>query len=260
MKNKTKKTIFLITFTISILLLIYLCDVFYTTTLNKLYIENYFQNNKVFSIDKIVLFSSANADSTINSNNTTTISNLIQYTDIAIFIDNSAEEYTLENTLKSVSIQDISFNTIPKAGNANLYYKNLNSFATPDVLEENLIDKQIEFEVTSEDEIDYSKPALYNNCANPITFSYVNTNLIDSCTLNNDDSISYDGSLLKSCNIVLNDLKCNLSFYIVIENNLGYKYRCPVNIDIPLSTDNSSIYDGSINYTYNPNLEFYLYT
>lgn len=260
MKKHTQKIIFVLAYILSIALLVYLCNFTYSIFLNKLSVENYFKNNIVFSINKIALFSSANADANINTNNTTTISNLFQYTDIAIFIDNNSSEYTLENTLKSVKIEDIKFNTLPKSGNVKLYYKDLNSFSTPTFLEENIIDKSLSFDVSSEDEIDYSKPILYNNCANPITISYKNSNLISSYTINNDGSLFYDGSLLKKCNIVPNNLKCNFSFYIIIENNLGYKYRCPVSIDIPLSDDNSSIYNGTYTYIYNPNYSFYLYT
>ena len=260
MKNIPKKSIFIITFTISIILLIYLCNIVYTTFLNKLYMENYYQNNNVFCINKIVLFSSANASSTINSNNTTTISNLYQYTDIAIFIDNYSSNYTLENTLKSVSIENISINRAPKVGSTSLYYKNLNDFSTPNFSIENKFEKNLNFNISSEDSIDFSTPTLYNNCANPITISYINSNLVDSYTINNESQISYDGSLLKDCNIILNDLQCSFSFYIIIENNLGHKYRCPVNIDIPLSQENASIYDGTLTYTYYPNYKFYLYT
>ncbi len=260
MKKLTKKTIFIISFIISIFLLIYLCNIAYSIFLNKLYMENYYQDNTIFSINKIVLFSSANANSVINSNNTITISDLCQYTDIAVFIDNSTNSYNSENTLKSVSIENITMNTSPKIGTTNLYYKNLNNFSTPKFDTEYKIDNSLNFNISSEDEIDYSSPTLYNNCANPITISYVNSNLIDSYTINNENQISYDGSLLKECNIILNDLQCSFSFYIIIENNLGHKYRCPVYIDIPLSNENNSIYDGTYIYTYFPNHKFYLYT
>lgn len=260
MKNDFKKIIFVLVYILSIILLVYLCSFTYSIFLNKLSVENYFATNTVFSINKIVLFSSANAEVTVNTNNTTTINNLIQYTDIAIFINNNTSEYTLENTLKSVQIDDIKFNTLPKSGKANLYYKDLNYFSTPTILEENIIDKKLNFDVSSEDEIDYSKPILYNNCANPITISYKNSDLISSYTINNDSPLFYDGSLLKKCNIILNNLKCNFSFYIIIENNLGYKYRCPVSIDIPLSDISTSIYSGTYTYIYNPNYSFYLYT
>ena len=43
-----------------------------------------------FSINKIVYFSSANSTSSINANSSFNISNLYQYTDIAIFLNNNA--------------------------------------------------------------------------------------------------------------------------------------------------------------------------
>lgn len=51
---------------------------------------NFSKNNSsvVFSIDKIVYFSSADCTSNINQNSSFTINNLQQYTDIAIFINN----------------------------------------------------------------------------------------------------------------------------------------------------------------------------
>ena len=128
MKNDFKKIIFVLVYILSIILLVYLCSFTYSIFLNKLSVENYFTTNTIFSINKIVLFSSANAEVTVNTNNTTTINNLIQYTDIAIFINNNTSEYTLENTLKSVQIDDIKFNTLPKSGKANLYYKDLNLY------------------------------------------------------------------------------------------------------------------------------------
>lgn len=259
MKNKIKKYIFFATFIISILLLLYLCNFVYTIFENKIKLENSFKQDTIFSISKIVLFSSAFADSNLNTNTSTTIKNLFQFTDIAIFIDQNSSEFDSSNTLKSVSIENITFNTKPNLGNPNLYFKDLTTFATAKISEDNLINTDLKFEVTSNNEIDYSKPILYNNCANPITLCYKNNNLISEYTISNQ-TISYNGSLLKDCNIILNNLKCNLSFYIIIENNLGHKYRCPINIDIPLSNDTSSIFDGSYTYIYYPNYSFYLYT
>lgn len=259
MKNKIKPILLFIALITSIVLLIYLCNIVYTVFLNKLKVENYFEQDNIFSINKIVLFSSASADSTINTNGTTTIQNLIQYTDIAIFINNNSNKFNLENTLKSVSIENIKFNTLPKLGTANLYYKSLEDFSTTKFQKENLISNNLIFDISSENNIDFSKPILYNNCANPITISYINSNLISNYTINNKNVISYNGVLLKDCNIILNDLKCSFSFYIIIENNLGHKYRCPIYIEIPLSDINSSIYNGSYIYTFDPNYSFYLY-
>lgn len=204
--------------------------------------------DSVFSINSITYFSSCNADISTNSNSVFTISDLYQYTDIAIFITpTQEEELTQENTLKTVVISDIEYTLEPSIGTVNLYYKNINDFATPEYLEENLIENSITFDTTSEDEIDYSTPTLYNNCANPITLSYVNSNIKDSYTLSNDVSnISYNGSLLKTCGITLNSISCKLSFVITITNNLNETFTCPLTLTIPLSTESSTIYDGSL--------------
>lgn len=259
MKNESKKILFLLSFTISILLLIYLCDITYTLFLNKINFENSFTQDSVFSINKIVLFSSASGSSSVNTNNTSTLSNIFQYTDIAIFIDNNSDTYSLKNTLKSVSIEDIKFIDSPKIGTPKLYYKDLYSFATSSFDDNNIIDSSLEFNITQEDNSSLSSPTLYNNCANPITISYKNSNLISEHTIANSNYFYYDGSLLKECNIILNNLKCSFSFYIIIENNLGHKYRCPIFINIPLSNNSNSIYEGSFAFTYNPNYNFYLY-
>lgn len=201
-----------------------------------------------FSVNKIVYFSSAHAKSEINANSSFTISDLYQYTDIAIFINNNANgNFDAKNTLKSVTISNISFNLPPSIGTPNLYFKNINDFANNSFDESKKIETNLEFEISSADEIDYSKPILYNNCANPITLCYVNSNLKTDYTLTDNMShISYDGTLLKRCSITLNSLACKLSFIINITNNLDEVYSCPFILSIPLSTESSTIYDGSL--------------
>jgi hypothetical protein len=207
-----------------------------------------FESSSPFSINKIVYFSGANCTSNINNNSSFTISDLYQYTDIAIFINNGSDNgYTAENTLKGVEISDVSYYLAPSVGTPSLYYKNINDFTNNNYDENNLIESNLNFNISSEDEIDYSTPTLFNNCANPITICYVNSDLKDDYTLtDNISNISYNGSLLKSCNITLNSIACKLSFVISITNNLDEVYRCPLILTIPLSTESSTIYDGNL--------------
>ena len=201
-----------------------------------------------FSINKIVYFSSANADSNINSNSTFTIQNLYQYTDIAIFLNNNSDgEFNARNTLKNVRITDISYSLSPSIGTPNIFYKNINDFAKSSFDENNKIENELNFEVSSDDEIDFSRPILFNNTANPITLCYVNSGLKNDFTLPESVSnLSYDGSLLKNCNITLNSIACKISFVITILNNLEETFRCPVVLNVPLSTESSTLYDGSL--------------
>ncbi len=217
---------------------------FYLSTSD--FVEN--NINPIFTIDKITYFSGCNAQIGTNTNSSFVISDLYQYSDIAIFINNNHQnELTPENTLKSVEITDINYSLAPSIGQQNLYYKNIKDFAKPIYSKDNIISNSLNFQTTSENSIDYSTPILYNNCANPITLCYVNSNLTTDYTLSDDISnISYDGSLLKKCGITLNSLSCKLSFVINITNNLDEVFYCPLTLTIPLSTESSTIYDGNL--------------
>lgn len=213
--------------------------------MEKIYLFSEENNENVFTINKIVYFSGVDGKSNINPNSSFTISNLLQYTDIAIFINNHPENgFEAKNTLKEISISKVNFEMKPSIGKTNLYFKNINDFATSKLNVENLIQNELNFLVSSEEQIDFDKPILYNNCANPITICYANSNLKEDYTLQNVSNISYDGTLLKQCNITLNSIACKISFVITIVNNLNEIYTCPIIINIPLSTEKSTLYDG----------------
>ena len=211
-----------------------------------------------FSINKIVLFSSATAETDINANSTIKINNLIQFTDIALFLNNNvAEDYNMKNTLKKVTLTDITLDCRSNIGEPSLYYKNIQYFGK-DIKElPTKIENNFEFIISSEDIIDFDTPTLFNNTANPITLCYLNSNLKNNYTLTDDiPSITYDGSLLKRCGITLNSISCNIGFLITIENNLNEIYTCPIKFRIPLSTENTTIYDGNIVLTKDTNFNF----
>jgi len=214
----------------------------------------------VFNINKIVFFSNCDAKNKTSSATNFTIENLYQYTDMAIFISSSSDEKNLKNTFKKVYIDNIKFNTYPSLGEPQLYFKSINNFAKSDFINENLITDKLEFTITSDDNADLNTPSLYNNLANPITLTYVNSNIKSDYTITDTSSpITYDGSLLKRCNVLLNSISCNLSFDIYITNNLDEEYKCTVYIDIPLESKNKSIYDGNITLKNDVNYTFYRY-
>lgn len=259
-----KKILFYIAIILSIVVLILLASLFNKQIMPIIKSNNCMKKEfekeliSPFSVNKIVYFSTANANSTINQNSSFTINDLYQITDIAIFINTDANgNYTNKNTLKKVSLTNISYSLAPSSGEPSLYYKNLNDFAKNTFDINHKIDKIIEFETTSENEIDYNSPVLYNNAANPITLSYVNSNIITNYTLADSISnLSYDGNLLKTCNITLNSLACKIAFNMIIENNSDEKFSCPMVLNMPLSTENSTIYDGKLVLTDNVDYRF----
>lgn len=261
-----KKIIILsISLIISSILLVILFNILFDITNNKKICSNSYldfaekYNKEIFTIDQITYFSNCNANISTNANSSFTIKDLYQYTDIAIFINNKSSEsnFTAENTLKTVTLSNIEYLLEPQYGTPSLYYKNINDFAKSSYKEENKIQDSITFETTSEDEIDYSKPILYNNCANPITLCYINSGIEDNYTLSDDIAkISHNGSLLKRCGITLNSISCQISFTVTIINNLDEVFTCPIILNIPLSTEQSTIYDGNLTLKDSTNYKF----
>lgn len=220
------------------------------------------KNDKtVFEVNKIVMFSNCDSKNKTSSATNFTMENLYQFTDIAIFINNSStEEKNLENTFKKVNINNVQYIKGPQLGEAKLYFKGLNQFAKSNLVTENEIQDNFDFIVTSESEANLDTPILYNNLANPITLSYVNQNIKPDYTITDTSApITYDGSLLKRCNIDLASISCKLCFDIYITNNLDEEFKTTVFLDIPLETPEKSIYDGSINLTKNNHFIFYRY-
>lgn len=263
--DKKKKILTIITIVLFIL-------VFFLAYLlwNKYILKNQFESqilpfaskneNVVFKVNKIVFFSNCDAKNKTGSISNFTLENLYQYTDIAIFIDTENAEKTYENTFQKVTISNIKFNQMPTLGEPNLYFKSINQFARSDFIDENIIKDSLDFNITSESKADLNTPTLYNNLANPITLSYINNNVKSDYTITDTSSpITYDGSLLKRCNVSLDSLLCNLSFDIYITNNKNEEFKCTIFIDIPLVDENKTIYDGNIILKKDTNFIFYRY-
>lgn len=228
-----------------------------------------------FSIDRIVFFSSCDSKNKTSSQTNFTIENLYSYTDIALFINNKVEKVendnineenkieeqnTAENTLKKVKITNIKFTKEPQLGTGNLYYKNVNNFAKGEIEEKNKVQNELEFKVTSENQIDLNTPILYNNCANPITLSYINQNIKADYTMTDTQNpITYNGKLLERCGVSIESINAAISFDIEIENNKNQKYKTTVYFEIPYETEQKSIYDGSIILKKDTNFNFYRY-
>lgn len=272
--KKNEKIIKQIIFSILIIMLIIILIFLFNQGYNKLRRKKDFENdltsfsnkNKetIFSIDKIIFFSSCDSKNKNTSKTNFTIENLYAYTDIAIFLNNDvsqkSEKNTTENTLKNVKITNIKFTKQPELGIGNLYYKNVNDFAKSEINENNKIENELQFETTSTNEVDLSKPVLYNNCANPITLSYVNQNIKTDYTMTDTQNpITYNGKLLKRCAVSVKAINTSISFDIEIENNKNQKFRTTIYFDIPYESEEKSINDGSIVVEKKTNFNFYRY-
>ena len=159
-----------------------------------------------------------------------------------------------------MKITNLKLTKIPTEGEPRIYYKSINNFAKSEIEENNIIQNELDFEITSKDEADLSKPILYNNCANPITLSYINQNIRTDYTMTDmQNQITYNGTLLKRCGVAITSIETSISFDIEIENNKNQKFRTTLYLNIPYKNKEESIYDGNLTVKQDTKFDFYRY-
>ncbi len=266
-RNLNKKEFILTIITVIMFIIVFiLCYLLFYKYVLKRNFENSVldfssKNEKtIFEIKDITFFSNCDVKNKSASSSNFTIENLYQYTDMALFISSQESNKSYENTLKSVYIDNIKFTKTPTIGTPNLYYKNISNFAKSDITDNNLINNRLDFNIANNEDANLDTPTLYNNLANPIVLSYVNSNIKTDYTITDTSSpITYDGTLLKKCDVLLSTIESSLSFDIYITNNLDQEFKCSIYIDIPLETDNETIYDGKVTLKKETNFTFYRY-
>lgn len=237
-------------------MLVILAAVFY------FYGDNLFKNNNeiyeenktaMFNVNKIQYYSDVNAVSNQTTyQNPEWILNVYQYTDIALYIER-LDDFSSENYIKSLNISDIKISD-SKKGTQKIYYLNPLAYGNGDILNinsENEIKGILEYNIMNyeneDNDVKYSIPIFFEDCSNPITLRYVNNDILSNYVIGADEQISFNGSLLKRANILLEDIKADISLKINIITQNNETHSVDINIEIPLESTNKQIYDGSIN-------------
>lgn len=203
----------------------------------------------IFQVDSILLYSSANALNNSETQKDYWNLNIYQYTDMSITINNHvySDKLTSKNLVSKLYIDNVNFSVKPTLGTPGLFYKNPNSLGMPIVDDlDNQITDRMDFTVNSENSsVDYTKPSFYADCSNPLTLSYVNSNVYSSLIIQNDSSsVTFDGSLLERSGTLLSNINATVDFTIHLVNADGDEYVCDMSIPIPLSDEEQTIYDG----------------
>ena len=224
----------------------YARDEFFQTSLK---IANQNQNS-VFRISRILLYSSGNA---IDNSYNKSLQNLsiCQYTDIALTIDNTSyiSDLTTTNTVKELYLDNIEITTNAQKGSPYLNYKDLNSFATfnlLDVPENGRIDFNIIHTNEQNESADYSTPTFYADCSNPISLGYINRDIVENFSVDDQvNSLSFNGKLLGQAGVNLDEISYVLNFDIHIKNydDDNFTYHATINVNL-----NDS--DGTLNSGY----------
>ena len=207
--------------------------------------------NSIFNIQKILVYSSATA---IDNSENNSLQNMAisQYSDISIYIDNLSHvsELTDENTVKELYIDNIVINSNSDKGTKVLNYKNPLNFGKYKYIDEpsnNRIDFDIVNTNSENENNDYSNPTFYTDCSNPITLGYLNKDILTNYSVSQESSsVSFNGKVLQEANIAIDDINYTLSFRINIVNNLNQKFTYNMNLSVDLDGDNGGIYNGYV--------------
>lgn len=214
--------------------------------------SRFVEENKdpIFRIGKIILYSSAHAID--KSDGQLKDIDISQFTDMEIYIDNTKKDanITAENTINEMYIDNIKVSTKNDIGTKAINYKNpFNCGKYTEI--ENYKDDGILFQIsntnTEDAGVDYNGNVFFTDCSNPISLGYVNKNLLTGCEVNSTNgSITFDGSILRSANVNLAEIKPTVSFTIHLTNNFNEDFECNVSFDVDLTDDNGGIYNGYI--------------
>lgn len=246
-------------FTICILILCVLSFLYYDLIFRTSYAKDEFSNhvekiaeqneNPIFKIQKILIYSSANAIDKSENESLQDLS-ILQYSDIAITLDNTSTVYDLtnENTIKELYIDNISITTGSDKGHQYVNYKSALDFAKYQEIKE-LNDDKIEYNIvstnTENSNTDYETPTFYADCSNPITLEYMNEDIITNYAASSDsNTISFNGKVLQEAGINLADINYTLNLTIHIINNLNEEFICPLRLSVNLDADDGGIYKG----------------
>ncbi len=255
-----------IAFTVLILVLI-LCILSYSYIFYKSYCKEDFINQSlkiaeqnqvsIFKVNRILLYSSANA---IDNSENQSLQNLdiCQYTDIAIYIDNtsSISDLNTQNTVKELWVDNIRISTSnPEVGTQILNYKNLNSFGAFESLSSASAGR-IDFNIVNTNEenesANYTTPTFYADCSNPISLGYLNRGIVKNYSIHDDiNSVVFNGKILEQSGVDLANLDANLLFDIHIKNYENSTFVYHANIDITLNTESKEILGGYLYQTRN---------
>ncbi len=199
----------------------------------------------VFKIDKILLFSSANAEDNTEEKSLKDL-NISQYTDISIKINNKlndSEDLTQENTVKALRIDNIELSSKQSSGIKSLTYKNPYKFATfykmkasevYDSTDTEIKCAPIDFKIinSNEEQVDNDLPNFFTDCSNTITLGFINKDIVTHYSLPDNNNISDDGTLLNQAHVDLKSLATDISFKINITNNLDQNFEYTVKLNL----------------------------
>lgn len=244
LKELNKKSLLFLS-GLSILLLI--CITIYFFFLQDIFIQKNLERDSTlfsnlnenipFSLNKIILFSSATAET--GSANQSLSLDISQFCDIGIYLNTLDKENT---TIKSLFINDIYISS-PEIGTPCLYKKRIRDLGKCSFEDNAIIGNEFSFNiVNSTDLLNHDNYELACDGSTPIALGFYNKN-IKKDFITNRSEILYNGTLLKAAFIPQSSINCHVSFVLNIITKQDEHYICNISFDIPFEDEEGSIYD-----------------
>lgn len=239
-----KKSLKILTMLILVLIV---CTFIYFFFIQNIFIKKNFEKDNIkfsnlnenipFSLNKIILFSSATADT--DSVNQVLSLDISQYCDIGIYLNNIDKANV---SIQSLYIDNITISS-PELGTPCLYKKVVSDLGKCSYDEKNIISDRFDFNlIEPKSQIDYMNYELYSDGSIPISLGFYNKNIKEDF-LTDAAEILYNGTLLKDSLIPQTSLNCTVSFAINIITQTNDHYMCNISFDIPFEDEEGSMYN-----------------
>lgn len=211
-----------------------------------------------FKINKVIYYSSANAVSNTTSfQNPEWNLNVYQFTDIAIYLDriDPSTELKYQNYITNISLENFETSS---SLNSKIYYLNPKEIGNSELNPDDLIDSKLEYTVINSDNQDdmqnYNIPIFFQDCSTPITLRIV-TELSNNYQVPNDQTLIYNGSLIREIGLGIDNLNKDISFDITIDTR-GVEHNKKIRLEIPYEEGEKSIVYGDIKIKKEENIQF----
>jgi len=117
--------------------------------------------------------------------------------------------------------------------------------------QEKVVDR-IDFNVMNTNEQnnnnDYNLPTFYTDCSNPVSLGYLNKNIVTNFAVGQENvsNVIFNGKLLETTKVPIENIECTISFKLHIINNLNEEFITNLKLAMPIESEESNIYSGSM--------------
>ena len=172
-----------------------------------------------FKINKIIAVSTASGTQEQESDNIWDL-NLNQDNDIYIYLEQN-KQYSKEDTASKVKVCNFHINKQPEIGTVQVYH---------DLNEDKNSKTELEYNIAP-----LNSNIGINNISNKggiIKFKIINSDL-GKYTSNDEIAIRHDGTILNRSEVKFEEIKFEIYFDLIIENQSGKKYKTTIRLNLP---------------------------